>query len=72
MADQKVAERSTGYVLGGISPLGQKKPLRTIVDESAKCHSSIYISAGKRGLEIELCADKLVALTSGLFSNICQ
>ena len=54
MAERHSVERSTGYVLGGVSPLGQKKRLRTFIDSSAEGFESIFISAGKRGLEIEL------------------
>jgi Cys-tRNA(Pro)/Cys-tRNA(Cys) deacylase len=54
MAERHSVERSTGYVLGGVSPLGQKKRLRTFIDSSAEDFESIFISAGKRGLEIEL------------------
>lgn len=72
MADKLVVERSTGYVLGGVSPLGQKKRLKTAIDSSAKKHSTIYVSAGRRGLEIELSPDDLVKLTSGVLAEICQ
>jgi Cys-tRNA(Pro)/Cys-tRNA(Cys) deacylase len=63
MADDHAAERATGYVLGGISPLGLRRPLPTMLDASAIAHETIYISAGRRGLEIELDPQDLVRLT---------
>jgi len=72
MAEPSEVERSTGYVLGGVSPLGQKKRLKTIIDSSAKHHSTIYISAGRRGLEIELSPDDLIKLVNGDLAEICQ
>jgi Cys-tRNA(Pro)/Cys-tRNA(Cys) deacylase len=63
MAERSVAERATGYVAGGISPLGQRRRLPTTVDESALVHETIHVSAGRRGLEIELSPQDLVALT---------
>ncbi len=72
MANQAEVERSTGYVLGGVSPLGQKKRLKTIIDSSAKNHTTIYVSAGRRGLEIELCPNDLKGLVGGVFDEICQ
>ncbi len=54
MADKSRVSAVTGYVLGGVSPLGQKKTLRTVIDESAFEHSVIYVSAGKRGLDVAL------------------
>jgi len=72
MATQADVERSTGYVLGGVSPLGQKKRLKTIIDSSAKNHSTVYVSAGRRGLEIELSPDDLTTLTNGALADICQ
>jgi Cys-tRNA(Pro)/Cys-tRNA(Cys) deacylase len=72
MAATSDVERSTGYVLGGVSPLGQKKRLKTIIDSSAQSFASIYISAGRRGLEIELSPTDLKNLTKGVFAAICQ
>jgi Cys-tRNA(Pro)/Cys-tRNA(Cys) deacylase len=63
MAETAKAERTTGYVAGGISPLGQRRALPTLVDESALEHETVYVSAGRRGLEIELSPRDLVALT---------
>jgi Cys-tRNA(Pro)/Cys-tRNA(Cys) deacylase len=63
MAPTDRAERVTGYVAGGISPLGQRRLLPTLVDESALSHSTIFVSAGRRGLEIELAPADLVTLT---------
>ena len=72
MADKLDVERSTGYVLGGVSPLGQKRRLSTIIDSSASNYPSIYVSAGRRGLEIELSPADLAKLTNGKFVDICQ
>jgi Cys-tRNA(Pro)/Cys-tRNA(Cys) deacylase len=72
MADKLDVERSTGYVLGGVSPLGQKKRLKTIIDSSANNYSTIYVSAGRRGLEIELSPVDLAKLTNGKIADICQ
>lgn len=70
MAGKKDAERATGYVLGGISPIGQKKRLATVIDKSALDHKSIFVSAGRRGLEIELAPGDLRTLTNGQFASI--
>lgn len=70
MANQADVERSTGYILGGVSPLGQKKKLKTIIDISAKQFETIFVSAGRRGLEIELKPDDLATLTNGKYAEI--
>ncbi len=63
MAPVRRAESATGYVAGGISPLGQRRAHRTLVDASAPAHATVFISAGRRGLEIELAPADLIALT---------
>lgn len=72
MAEASSAERTTGYKLGGISPLGQKKSLPTLIDASALALSRLYISAGKRGLEMSLSPRDLVALTNASFADIAK
>ncbi|MGV9613414.1 Cys-tRNA(Pro) deacylase [Nocardia xishanensis] len=70
MADKTKAERTTGYVLGGISPLGQRKQLPTVVDDSALRWDRVLCSAGKRGLEIELAPADLVRAASAVTASI--
>ncbi|NJP67061.1 Cys-tRNA(Pro) deacylase [Streptomyces spiramenti] len=70
MADPAAAERSSGYVRGGISPLGQRRPLPTVVDSSAAGLPTVFVSAGRRGLEIELAPADLVRLTGALLAPI--
>lgn len=72
MAPVQDAERATGYVAGGISPLGQKRAHPTVVDESALTHRSIFVSGGKRGVDIELAADHLVKLTGASTAPIAR
>ncbi|HET9199926.1 MAG TPA: Cys-tRNA(Pro) deacylase [Dehalococcoidia bacterium] len=72
LADEKSAERSTGYVLGGISPLGQRKDLPTYIDESARTLDTMFVSAGRRGLEIELSPDDLARLTNAAMAAIAR
>ena len=70
MAEPAVAERLTGYVVGGISPLGQRKPLPTVIDESIVLLKRMYVSGGRRGLEIGLAPDDLVRLTDAVVAAI--
>ena len=70
MADKADVQRATGYVLGGVSPLGQKQRLPTVIDRSAKDHPTIFVSAGRRGLDIELQPEDLRRLVNGVFADI--
>lgn len=72
MADPALAERTTGYVLGGISPLGQRRRLRTVVDVSAGAHATVCVSAGRRGLEVELSPADLTSLTGAVTAPIAR
>jgi Cys-tRNA(Pro)/Cys-tRNA(Cys) deacylase len=71
MASKPDVQRATGYVLGGVSPLGQKRRLRTFIDASAAAHSTIIVSAGRRGLDVELDPQDLKTLTNGTFADLC-
>lgn len=70
MADAIKVQNSTGYILGGVSPLGQKKPLKTLLDSSATVLETLYISGGKRGLEIELAPRHLINSLQASYASI--
>ena len=70
MAQTSEVERSTGYVIGGVSPIGQKKKLRSFIDVTATAHGSVYVSAGRRGLEIELSPNDLAMMIDGSFTQL--
>ncbi len=72
MADPTDAERATGYVVGGISPLGQRRALPTVVDDSALSFATVMVSAGRRGLQVELAPADLVRLTHGRTAPISR
>ncbi|MGZ9897324.1 Cys-tRNA(Pro) deacylase [Shewanella gaetbuli] len=70
MADSALVERTTGYILGGVSPLGQKKRLTTVIHQSAEALAQIYFSAGKRGLELQMSPIDLQSLLAAKFVDI--
>jgi Cys-tRNA(Pro)/Cys-tRNA(Cys) deacylase len=70
LAEPAAAARATGYVVGGISPIAQKARLRVVLDESATLYETVFVSAGKRGLQVELAPDDLVRQTSALVAMI--
>jgi Cys-tRNA(Pro)/Cys-tRNA(Cys) deacylase len=72
MADRAAAERATGYVVGGISPLGQKLRHPTVVDETVELHDTVFVSGGRRGLDVELAPADLVRLTGAVLADIAR
>lgn len=72
MADPALAERKTGYVLGGISPIGQKTALVTVLDETSVLFDTIFVSGGRRGFDIEIAPDDLLAVTGGTTAAIAR
>jgi Cys-tRNA(Pro)/Cys-tRNA(Cys) deacylase len=72
MADPRAAERATGYVTGGISPVGQRTTHRTVVDETAELYDVVYVSAGRRGLDVAIAPADLVAVTGAIVADISR
>ena len=72
MADPAAAERATGYVVGGISPLGQRTRLPTVVDETAELFDTVFVSAGRRGLSVELAPADLLRLTEAVLADVSR
>jgi len=72
MADPALAERRTGYVVGGISPIGQRTPSPTVLDETAELWDTVFVSGGRRGLDLELAPAALIAVTSATLAAIAR
>lgn len=72
LADPALAQKKTGYVVGGISPIGQKTALRTVIDETAGLYDTVFVSGGRRGFDIELAPDALARATGALFAPVAR
>ena len=72
MAPPALAERRTGYVVGGISPIGQRTPLPTVIDETAQLWDTVFVSGGRRGLDLELSPEDLAVITDAAFEDISR
>lgn len=72
MADPRDAERVTGYVVGGISPIGQRRRLATVLDESAMERERLYVSGGRRGMDVRLATADLVTMTAARIAAIAR
>ena len=72
MADAKLAERKTGYVVGGISPIGQKTPHTTVLNETAELYDTVFVSGGRRGFDIEIAPRDLLLITGGITAAIAR
>jgi Cys-tRNA(Pro)/Cys-tRNA(Cys) deacylase len=72
LAEPAVAQRATGEVVGGISPFAPRRPMPVVVDASARAHTTVFLSAGRRGLQVELAPDDLVRLCKAPWANICR
>lgn len=72
MADAALAERRTGYIVGGISPIGQKTPHPTVLDETAELWDTVFVSGGRRGLDLELTPADLIRATGAVVADIAR